>query len=56
MISEPIRLTTKRGKRAVKSHPALIEFAEMFVLDGPVSGDRSRRDKMIRYVPKLSEI
>lgn len=35
-------LTIKRGKRAVKSHPALIEFAEMFVLEISVSGDHSR--------------
>ena len=32
----------KRGKRAVKSHPALMEFAEMFVLDVTVSGGRSK--------------
>ena len=47
-----IRLTTKRGKRAVKSHPALIELAEMFVLVIQISGGRSRQD---RYVPNLSE-
>ena len=32
----------KRGKRAVKSHPALMELAEMFVLDVPVSGGRMK--------------
>jgi hypothetical protein len=32
----------KRGKRAVKSHPALMELADMFVLDVLVSGGRPR--------------